>query len=482
MRLLHALTILAGCVLLPATGHAAERADVYRHAKAATALILAIDDASHSLSLGSGFFVDRAGLLLTNAHVIEESNRLIVYVRDQTIYIAPEIVAVDPDLDLAALRITPAGHRSLDLALGTVHEGEDVVAVGYPRISEILQMGFALHGTIVPGTTSGIAYGRSGSKDRLASFIQTTGLVNFGSSGGPLVSTDTGEVVGMMTTTVPYMERAKDRNGAAIGSVMMRAGISYSIPSPVIRDWLRSHQLMSPSGRQSVEKDEAGQRGGSDVESDHLFATGHLLHTMGLVLNEDGDLLNLAIRHYQSALAMRPDAPWIVRNLGRAYGTIGRWELALDAYQNILSLSAGDPVLLTDAGLAAQRSGRKDQAVEFYRAATRIDPRYGLAHINLGTLFWEQGRLDDTIAEYRVALSSDPSSSLAAYNLGLALEANGLPEEAMAGWEAFLGNSSRLVSSDVWLTKMRDAASRLKSSLDKATVPTNAVAKPVANK
>ena len=68
-------------------------------------LIVGINDAAHSISLGSGFFVDASGLLVTNAHVLEESARLYVYVLDREIYAAPDVVAVDPDLDLAVLRI-----------------------------------------------------------------------------------------------------------------------------------------------------------------------------------------------------------------------------------------------------------------------------------------------------------------------------------------------------------------------------------------
>lgn len=81
-------------VLEPA--HAGQRQDIFRHAKAATVLIVGVNDAAHSISLGSGFFVDASGLLVTNAHVIEESARLYVYVLDREIYATPDVVARDP--------------------------------------------------------------------------------------------------------------------------------------------------------------------------------------------------------------------------------------------------------------------------------------------------------------------------------------------------------------------------------------------------
>jgi cytochrome c-type biogenesis protein CcmH/NrfG len=475
--------LLALCVsvlIWPATGVAAERGEVYRFTKASTALILAIDDLNHSISLGSGFFVDDHGLLLTNAHVIEDSQRLVVYIHDQIVSGAPEVVAVDPDLDLAALRVRQPMPDTLPLAMDTPSEGIDVIAVGYPRITDILQMGFALHATIVPGTTSGMAYGQSRTKGRLTSFIQTTGLLNFGNSGGPLVRTDTGEVIGMVTTTVPYMERAKDRSGAVIGTVMMKAGISYSIPAPAIRDWLVSRHLM-PS-QQPMQVPKTARRVQGIDQGDYSFATAHLLHTMALVLREDEDLLKLAVRHYLTALAHRPDATRIRWNLGRAYTTLQDWNHALETYGQALERNPEDPVLMTDAGLAFQRAGRKEQAMALYRSAIRLSPRDSLAHNNLGSVLWEQGSLDEAISEYRLALSSDPTSALAAYNLGLALEAKGLPGEAVASWDAFVGGAASRSPSDVWLAKLRDASSRLKSSHTPAAVPAKAASKPVIEK
>ena len=186
------------CATLPAVGLASERGDVFRHAKAATALILAVNDAAESVSLGSGFFVNADGLLITNAHIIEESQRLYLYVRDRDVYIAPEVVAVDPDLDLAALRIQRPGVDAIELSADISREGTEVLAVGYPRIQDILQMGFALHATISTGTVSGLAEGRSRTKGRQVPFIQTTGVLNFGNSGGPLIDRS-GRVIGVNT-------------------------------------------------------------------------------------------------------------------------------------------------------------------------------------------------------------------------------------------------------------------------------------------
>lgn len=429
---------------------------MFRHAKAATALILAVNDATESVSLGSGFFVNHTGLLITNAHIIEESQRLYLYVQNRDVYTAPEVVAVDPDLDLAALRIQRRGVDAIALSAEVPREGAEVLAVGYPRIQDILQMGFALHATVSTGTVSGVAEGRSRTKGRQAPFIQTTGVLNFGNSGGPLVRTDSGEVIGMLVQTVPYLERARDPSGAPIGSVRMKSGIGYSIPVSVIRRWLASKNLVpEPSSRPKEWHDD-------EPDADRSFATGHLLHTIAGVLHEDSDILTLALRHYEAAATLSPDAPWIMRNLGLAHASLDRWEQALEAYQKALQLTPEDPMLLTDVGLAWQRMGRYEQAADCYRAALRVNPRFWEAHNNLGTVLLEAGREDEAIREFRLALDSKPTPATAAHNLRLALEAKGLRQDAVQVGESFLGAARSVPGAEGLRSKMQEKLAQLK--------------------
>jgi len=475
----HRLIATVLCALLPAVALASQRGDVFRHAKASTVLIVAVNETTHSVSLGSGFFVDADGLLVTNAHVIEDSQRLHLYVRDQFVYSTPEVVAIDADLDLAAVRIKSSGVDALILAEDLPAEGTEVIAVGYSRIQDILQMGFALHPTISTGTVGGVAEGRSRANGRPVSFIQTTGVLNFGNSGGPLVREDSGEVAGMLVQTVPFLEKARDQSGAAIGSVRMQSGIGYSIPASVIRQWLSSHDLIPRpiSGPpRAVRSDDRGWSGVAQV-ADRSFATGHLLYTIAMAIHEDADLLNLAIRHYEAAAARHPDAPWVSRNIGLAYASVDRWSQALAAYLNALKHTPYDADLHTDAGFAWQRTGHPAPAVESYRAAIRLNPHAGRAHNYLGTLLMEKGQLDDAVLEFHHALESEPTSALAAYNLGLVLEAKGLREDAMATWESFLQKGGAVPDQGGWSLKIREAAARLKHAADPSSVtavPTSA--------
>ncbi|HKN85562.1 MAG TPA: tetratricopeptide repeat protein, partial [Nitrospiraceae bacterium] len=293
--------------------------------------------------------------------------------------------------------------------------------------------------------------------------VQTTGILNFGNSGGPLIDAETGVVLGMVVTTVPYLERAKDRTGASIGSVSLKSGIGYSIPAPIIQGWLTTHHLDvgTPTMRHASRRAFAH---GAEPEADQSFATGHLLHSIAMTLHNDADLLHLAIFHYETATKLKPDAPWMARNLGLAYADDGQWSRALQAYRKGLEFTPHDPALLTDAGLAWERTGNHGQAVASYRAALRANGDFGRAHNNLGQILWKTGHQEEAIREFRAALEADPMMASASYNLGLALESQGQPAEALNTWESFLQQTVAPAKSDEWIQKIREGLTRLKTA------------------
>lgn len=463
-QLLFALILF--CFVATNPGWAGQRADMLQRAKAATALIVAINDSGQSVSMGSGFFLSESGLLVTNAHVVEGGSRLLVYIEDHLVTTAAQVLIADSDADLAALRVPVESPVTLALAPEHPLEGTEVMSVGYPRITDILQMGFAVHATIGSGMVSGVVQGRSRTHGRQAGFIQTTGILNFGNSGGPLIDSETGAVIGMVVTTVPYLERAKDRHGASIGSVSMKSGIGYSIPAPYIRQWLSAHRL---DAGLSSPQDIPQSRGrmlshGVEPEAERSFVTGHLLHSIAMVLHNDSDLLHLAIGHYETAVALKPDAPWMARNLGLAYADDGQWPKALQAYMKGLESAPNDAALLNDAGLAWERTGNHEHAVESYRAALRADAQFGRAHNNLGQVLWKTGRREEAIHAFRAALDADPLLASASYNLGLALESKGQHAEARHTWESFLQRTGSQPKSDEWTRKMREGLTRLKTA------------------
>ena len=139
-------------------------------------------------SLGSGFVIESAGVIVTNNHVIADADEIVVRFQDDT-SLPAELVGRDEKTDLAILKVTPEKPlTALPIGDSTkARVGDWVVAIGNP---------FGLGGSVTAGIISARQRDiRSGPYD---AFIQTDAAINKGNSGGPLINMD-GEVIGINT-------------------------------------------------------------------------------------------------------------------------------------------------------------------------------------------------------------------------------------------------------------------------------------------
>ena len=135
--------------------------------------------------LGSGFIISPDGYILTNAHVVEHADEVMVRLADHR-ELPAEIVGEDARTDVALLKIGASELPTLPVGdARNLEVGQWVVAIGSP---------FGLESTATAGIVS--AVGRSLPGDTYVPFIQTDVAINPGNSGGPLLDTD-GRVVGI---------------------------------------------------------------------------------------------------------------------------------------------------------------------------------------------------------------------------------------------------------------------------------------------
>jgi len=143
-------------------------------------------------SLGSGFVIDPSGLIVTNNHVIENADEIIINFADGKKLTVTEVIGRDDKTDLALLRVEPEEPLQAvpfgDSARMDV--GDWVMAIGNP---------FGLGGSVSLGIISAVK--RDINAGPYDAFIQTDAAINRGNSGGPLFNMD-GEVVGVNTAII----------------------------------------------------------------------------------------------------------------------------------------------------------------------------------------------------------------------------------------------------------------------------------------
>jgi serine protease Do len=191
---------------------------------------------------GTGFIIDKSGLILTNNHVVEGAIKIMVslYGEEDQQY-AARVVGQDPLTDSALLELTDKpDHQLPEIKFGDsaqMQAGDWVMAIGNP---------FGFSHTVSVGVVSGIgrefAVNQTGSRN--ARVIQTDAAINPGNSGGPLLNLR-GEVIGINTAI--YADQLRQGN----------IGIGFAMPINLVRDilpQLRTGKITR--GRIGIEVDE----------------------------------------------------------------------------------------------------------------------------------------------------------------------------------------------------------------------------------
>ena len=251
---------------------------------------------------GSGFIIDADGHIMTNHHVVNEADRVVVTLADGRERDA-EVVGSDPQTDIAVIKIDADKLKPLRFAdSDTLRVGEWVLAIGSP---------FGLDLSVSSGIVS--ARGRGAVRSALqgveyADFIQTDAAINPGNSGGPLLNLD-GEVVGMNTAIL-------SRTGG-------NQGIGFAIPANMatyVKDQIIDHGtvargylgvMISNVSADMAEWFELNDKNGvlvSDVQPDSPAARGGLKDGDVIVEFEDRDVSDVdTFRAWVATTA--PDSP-----------------------------------------------------------------------------------------------------------------------------------------------------------------------------
>lgn len=275
--------------------------------------------------LGSGFFINSQGHIVTNYHVVFGADQATVKTHDGKRYPVKKVLTEDKkaDLVLLAIDIPPHTVSYLEVTGKLPEVGEKVYAIGHPM---------GLEKTVSEGIVSAIR-----KMPRLGEIIQITAPISQGSSGGPVFNAS-GRVIGVA--------RATYRTGQ---------NLNFAVPGEKVL------HLRSGGGQTFGEFSQ--EMPGTALEQ---FQRGRLLHTQ--------KKYHKAVQAFQEAISVKPDFAEAYYGVGMSYGAMGRHQLAIDNFRQAVRLQPNNPVFHFHLGVAYHVSGDTQQAMEEYRTLSRLNP------------------------------------------------------------------------------------------------------------
>lgn len=345
-----------------------------RRIKPSAVAIETFDAKGATLSRGSGFFV-APDKVITNRHVIEKSNRVIIHLVDGKKFPARGVLAIDGEGDLALLQVEvpPASAIPLMIERTAPQEGESIVVIGNP---------YGLEGSVSNGIVSAVreipGYGK---------IIQITAPISPGSSGSPVVNMR-GQVIGVAT-----LQAAEGQS------------LNFAVPSErILQLKLSELQTFSTLNSETQKNRRAA--------AERLYSQG-----LGILSRDD---FARALNYFEKAVEVDPNYAEAWYQAGFSYGMLGRHQDALKASKQAARIRPDWAETYVNIGASSFALGQFKEAAEAYRQATRLDADNADAHFALGLSFNKLSRTDEEILAYKRAVALKPDHANAFEQLGLA--------------------------------------------------------------
>lgn len=411
----------------------------------AVATIIVYDANRQVNSIGSGFFIDKIGHLITNYHVLEGSYDADVRTADGNTYPVKMVVAENQTVDLlkVLVEIPREKVKWIKLSNDLPEIAEQIMVIGSPM---------GLEQTVSEGIVSSIR-----EIPALGEFFQMSAPISPGSSGSPVINLK-GQVIGVATF---QFISGQNLNFAVSGKSALK--LKPNGPGLALSRWTFNKSLRKPKlAEELCRKGYSFSVNGEDQKAVEFFkeaiekdpentmawnGLGYCL--VGMNNPED------AIKAYKQAIKINPLDETLYYTLGNYYIKLGRSQEAIESYQQVIRINpAYEPAyfrlgiiytqlgrlnegkqafeevikLNPDAapayfniGIAYDKLGRYQDAINAQKEVLRLKPDFAPAHDNLGAAYGKLGRHDEEISEYKEAIRADPDYVSAHYNLGYAL-------------------------------------------------------------
>ncbi len=421
-------TIIAAIIALLSTA-ASAAADpgltrLVKKIQPAVVTLIAYDVQNHIAGIGTGFFVDSRGHLITNFHVLGGNYAASVRTHKGRLYPVKSVVAENKAADLLKLQVEipadevawiPVSDRLPEIA-------ERVFVVGSPM---------GLEQTVSEGIVSSLR-----EIPVVGPVFQMSAPISPGSSGSPVLSAK-GQALGIATF---QFVQGQNLNFAVTARQIM-ALKTFAEPMSV-SEWTFAHLGSKP--RAAEELCRMGFR--FSIEGEDRLALEHFLKATqadptdaeawsGLGSCYAGlDHTEEALAAFRQAVQANPRDEVSHFRLANFYRRIGRYDEAIAGYREALAINPLFEAAYFNLGLVCVELGRYAEGKDAFEAVTRINPEAGPAHYNAGLAYIRLGRFREALEAQKIVVRINPGYAPAYYAMGTALNRLGQPRDEIEAY------------------------------------------------
>ena len=376
-------------------------------------------------AIGSGFFIDKSGHLITNYHVIDGSYAADVRTFNGKIYPIKLVVADNKSVDLVKVLVDIPRKEinSIKLNKNLPSIAEQILVIGSPM---------GLEQTVSEGIISSIR-----EIPAVGNFFQISAPISPGSSGSPVINLK-GQAIGVATF---QFLRGQNLNFAVAGESVLK--LKPTGPALAISRWTFNNSLEQPElAEELCRQGYSFSINGEDQKALQFFRQAiekdpkNTMAWNGLGYCHVG--LNnpqAAIKAYQQAIKTDPTDATLHFNLANYYIKLGRLQEAIDSYQQVIALNPIFEPAYFRLGVIYTQLDRLDEGKTAFEEVIRLNPNAAPAYFNIGIAYTKLGHYHEAINANKEALRIKPDFAQAYNNMGLVYAKLGQPLDEVKAYK-----------------------------------------------
>ena len=360
--------------------------ELVKSIRPAVATVLAYDVNRNISNVGTGFFIDESGILITNHHVLVGKFSAEIRTADGSTHTIKTVIAENQATDLikVSVDIPPEKVHWLALSAEPPAVAQHVVVVGSPMgLEQSVSDGIVSSVREIPG---------------LGTFYQMSAPISPGSSGSPVVNMK-GEVVGV--ATFQFLQ-GQNLNFAISGNSIF--DLKADKPALSLSEWTFNQSNQKPG------------------LAEELCRKGYSLSIKG----QDQE----ALEYFRLATENDPKSTAAWYGLGYCYAGKNSQTDAIAAYQQAIRTDPANAISHFHLGNYYHKINRYTEAIETFKQVVAIDPEFEAAHFNLGVIYIKLGRSEEAKEAFKNVVRINPQSKTGYYNIGVASTKLGQYEQA----------------------------------------------------